>query len=383
MAVVGWILLGIVLLLLFLLLTILFLPICYRVIVKMDQNGLSVKAKGTWFFYLIRVFFDYPEPKKPIIKIAWFTLSKKKEKAKKPKDKKADTSNNSKDTLNQAQEITNASEEDKSSSDKDDVLAEISGASSEHTASEKTSSIDDASVNSPEESITEESTTEESSSEENLSEVTSSTEVREDSKETDKSVEDQPKQESETDSNDNDKKKKPFKETVQKLLDDIKYYKELWEDGNTKPFVKDALSRVLHILKNLMPRKIKGYVLFGAASPDVTGYVFGAYSVCRTLYPKRFFLTLEPDFEQKVLEGDLIIKGYFCVFTLLFDALRILFDKRLKVLRKKLDARKNPDQTEQENTEENSKRKRRSKSRAKQKVKGKGKPKPKTGNNNE
>ena len=323
MAVVGWILFGIVLLLLFLLLTVLFLPICYRVIVKMDQNGLSVKAKGNWFFHLIRIYFDYPEPKKPIIKIAWFTLSKKKEKKKKQKKKK-----------------------------EDDIILEEN--SSEENASAE--SI-------PEESKFDENSDKDASFETNPSKETASEEP----------PQQETSSEAESDSQDKGKKKKkekkPFKETIQKLLDDFRYYKELWEDGNTKPFVKDALSRVLHILKNLMPRKIKGYVLFGAASPDVTGYVFGAYSVCSTLYPKRFFLTLEPDFEKKVLEGDLIIKGHFCIFTLLFDALRILFDKRLKQLRKKLDARKNPEKAEQENSEGNSKRKRHHRSSSKRKAK--------------
>ena len=354
MAVVGWILLGIVLLLLFLLLTILFLPIYYRVIVKMDQNGLSVKAKGTWFFHLIRVFFDYPEPKKPIIKIAWFTISNKKEKKEKTKKKS------------------------ESDSEKNEAIAELSTASSEQNKSEDVISEEISSEentlagNVPEESKSDENLDNDSSSEINPSKESASEEHP--PKET--------SSEAESDSQDNGKKKKkekkPFKETIQKLLDDFRYYKELWEDGNTKPFVKDALSRVLHILKNLMPRKIKGYVLFGAASPDVTGYVFGAYSVCSTLYPKRFFLTLEPDFEKKVLEGDLIIKGHFCIFTLLFDALRILFDKRLKLLRKKLDARKNPEKAEQENSEGNSKHKRRHRLSSKRKAKNKRKTKQKT-----
>ena len=356
MAVVGWILLGIVLLLLFLLLTVLFLPICYRVIVKMDQNGLSVKAKGNWFFHLIRVYFDYPEPKKPIIKIAWFTLSKKKEKNKNPKKKK------------------------EADSEKNEAIAELTAASSEQIKSddiisEENSSEENASAESiPEESKFNENSDKDASFETNPSKETASEEP----------PQQETSSEAESDSKDNGKKKKkekkPFKETIQKLLDDFRYYKELWEDGNTKPFVKDALSRVLHILKNLMPRKIKGYVLFGAASPDITGYVFGAYSVCSTLYPKRFFITLEPDFEKKVLEGDLIIKGHFCIFTLLFDGLRILFDKRLKLLRKKLDARKNPEKAEQENSEGNSKRKRRHISSSKRKAENKRKTKQKTEN---
>ena len=69
MAVVGWILLGIVLLLLFLLLVILFLPICYRVTAKTDPNGLSVKfcpqampkeALALWFKEIgERVFISF------------------------------------------------------------------------------------------------------------------------------------------------------------------------------------------------------------------------------------------------------------------------------------------------------------------------------------
>ena len=73
---------GILLFVLALLLLILFVPIRYQVQVTKDENALSVKAKVHWLLRLIRVLFDYPEPKEVVIKIAFFTLGKGKKKGK-------------------------------------------------------------------------------------------------------------------------------------------------------------------------------------------------------------------------------------------------------------------------------------------------------------
>jgi len=343
MAVVGWILLGIVLLLLFLLLTILFLPIFYRIIVKMDETGPSVSIKVTWFFHLIRVLFDYPKPKKPIIKIAFFTLSEKKKKDK--GEKPAETGKDSSNSDHTATEVSDVPLNEENSSE--NILK--GNASTDHNSPEDSS--DGSVVEEVNDKADEASSQESSRNEEMISEE-----------------------------GNKKKQKKSLKETLEKLWDDFQYYKALWEDGSTKPFVKDALSRVLHLLKNLLPRKIKGYVLFGAESPDITGYVFGGYSVFKALYSRRFFLTLEPDFERKVLEGDLLIKGHFCVFTLLLDALRILFDKRLKLLKKKLDARKHPEQAARDDFVKEKKRKRKPGSVKKRKAKAKQKDQTRNGN---
>ena len=116
--------------------------------------------------------------------------------------------------------------------------------------------------------------------------------------------------------------------------------KELWEEPDTQPFVKEALRRILRVLKNLLPRKITGFIRFGAETPDVTGYIYGSYCTLRALYPKRILIDLVPDFENKILQAEFQVKGHFNLFMILVDALCLLFDKRLKKIKKALDDHK-------------------------------------------
>ncbi|MBQ2100238.1 MAG: hypothetical protein II477_04085 [Lachnospiraceae bacterium] len=332
MAIVGYVLLGIILLLLALLLIILFLPIFYRANAKIDSSGKFVNAKVTWLFGLLRVFFNYPEPGKLVIKVAWFTLGGKDEK----KDKPAKKPKKEKD----------AKEEPSSSDDSNEDASKSPVTESENAPSTE--------ADQPKEPTAPEAA---ESAEEPVA----------------KQKEEEAKAESPSDQKKKKEKKPkvPIKEKLQKLKDEVVFYKELWEDGNTKPFVKDALARLLHVIKNLLPRKVTGKLLFGAETPDVTGKVYGGYCVVRSLYPKRFFLELTPDFERKVLEGELMVKGHFNVFTILWDGLRILFDKRFKILKRKLDIKKHPEKALEEEPKKKRRRRRRRKKKQQKHTEGK------------
>lgn len=318
MAIVGKILLGILLFILILLLLILFLPICYRLKGKLDAEGKMLNAKVSWFFGLIRLRFDYPEPARLILKLAFFTLMGKEEK---DSDEKQEVSGKEDHQEQEADESLGKAEEN---TGKSEVLA---GDLEESELSEETKESEEQTEFSEEEDENEKGIYESESPEEKKKAPKP--------KKVKKS-----KEEKETE-------KARKKEKIQKILDDVKYYKALWEEKDTQPFVKDALARVLHVLKNLLPKKIKGRILFGAASPDVTGYVYGIYCVLKTMYPKRFSLEVTPDFEKKVLEADVLIKGRFMVITVLIDALRIFFDKRFRVLRQKIDLRKHPEKAQE------------------------------------
>ncbi len=318
MAIVGKILLGILLFILILLLLILFLPICYRVKGKLDAEGKMLNAKVSWFLGLIRLRFDYPEPARLILKLAFFTLMGKEEK---DSDEKQEVSGKEDHQEQEADESLGKAEEN---TGKSEVLA---GDLVESELSEETKESEEQTEFSEEEDENEKGIYESESPEEKKKAPKP--------KKVKKS-----KEEKETE-------KARKKEKIQKILDDVKYYKALWEEKDTRPFVKDALARILHVLKNLLPKKIRGRILFGAASPDATGYVYGVYCVLKTMYPKRFSLEVTPDFERKVLEADLLIKGRFMVITLLIDALRIFFDKRFRVLRQKIDLRKHPEKAQE------------------------------------
>lgn len=296
MAVVGIILLAILALLLFFLLCLLFFPISYRLKITKNTELLSASAKVSWLFGFVRFLFDYPEPGEPVLKVLFFKLLGK-EKSGKEKKKKA---SGRKEALEPAV-ASNSKESIEPTEGSDFGEASDSGEASDTVEA----SVIDQALDSEQASA-------------NID------------------LEEKPKV---------SKKGKAEKKTsgqsgtsgIDRLKKEFEFYSSLWQEKDTKPFVRDLFTRVFHILKNLLPGNVSGKLVFGAASPDVTGYVYGGYCVLKTMIPRKLKLSLEPDFEEQILECDIVVKGHFIVFTLLIDGLRILLDKRLRRLKKKLD----------------------------------------------
>ena len=48
------------------------------------------------------------------------------------------------------------------------------------------------------------------------------------------------------------------------------------------------------------------------------------------------YIRIEPEFEEKILEADCVIKGKITIFVILINGLKIYFDKRLQKLITKL-----------------------------------------------
>ena len=290
MAVIGWILLTILGLLLFLILLILFFPISYRIEgLSQKEIPINLSARVFWLFGFIRVMFDYPKPSRPIVKLAFFTIFGKEKKNKK---------NEREQSIGEEQENTSES------------------------------SVDD---NQP--AITEAKTDQDQSAEQEAKE--DSGEKLDAQKKTAKTPDEANKKENLQKKN--QKFSERFKKIKTRISKEYLFYKKLWLDEDTKPFVKDTLSRVFHILRNVLPKRISGRLRFGAASPDITGYVFGIYCIISSFFNPKYSFTLEPEFENQIIEGELLIKGRFCTFTLLWDGLRIFFDRRLKKIRKRIE----------------------------------------------
>ena len=292
MVIAGYILLGILILLLCILLTLFFFPISYRVEGKKGTEGFALKVRVQWLFGFVRVLFDLPKPGKPLVKLAFFTVFGK------------EKSTGKKTSKPKAETVSSNSDDTGSV----EIKSEVSSADSENAPPQSENPYNSA-----------------------------------DSREED-----------DKDNKKDKKKKSGF--SFSKLKEEYDFYRELWEEEDTKPFVKDALLRVLHLLKNLFPRRIRGWITFGAASPDVTGYVYGLYCVCKSLWPKRLLLELTPDFTDQVLEANFLVKGHFTIFIIVWDALKIWFDKRLKQIRQSMDEHKSGSGKESGSTEKKRKR---------------------------
>ena len=297
MAIVGWIILGVLVLILVFGLLVLYFPISYRIQGKKSPLDMSAHVKIKWLFGFVRVLFDYPKPGKPVGKILFFTVGEKRQKRQKKK-KKAD-------------EQPQTEEKSSQGSDPGQNNAEMSAATSEDFAKE---------------TIPEEQTIVQSTHESQDSEAGHRPEI-----------------------NTGKKSKKRVKSRTEKrsLIDrlnffkkECEFYRKLWIHENTQALLKEAFGRISLVFRNVVPRKIRGIIHFGAGTPDITAFVYGVYCAGKTLFPKKLEAEFEPDFENVILEGEFEIKGHFMLITVLWNAARLFFDKRLKWIRGKLDRHK-------------------------------------------
>ena len=98
-----------------------------------------------------------------------------------------------------------------------------------------------------------------------------------------------------------------------------------------KKDVKGYIRQFFHIIK---PVKLEGEIHFGFDDPSVTGELLGAMACMLPLYQN--YLTICPDFEQACIDGYLRGKGKIYLGALLILLLKILWNKNLIKVTKKV-----------------------------------------------
>lgn len=92
-----------------------------------------------------------------------------------------------------------------------------------------------------------------------------------------------------------------------------------------RDYVERTLKRVLNIVKRLFgtikPKKSKGYLHMGLKSSADTGMMLGKIAAFYPMYGR--WLTIEPDFYNKVIEGEIDIKGRIYLFRVVGPVLRM------------------------------------------------------------
>lgn len=129
--------------------------------------------------------------------------------------------------------------------------------------------------------------------------------------------------------------------TIRDICDRIKnikseydFYKALWDKPQGKAAVKHVLSEVWYLLKKVKPKDIEGDVLFGTGDPASTGQAIGAVAAVYGFMPEKLRIT--PDFEEKVYEGNLHIKGKLRLIHVVIIAIRLIADKNVRYVVKKI-----------------------------------------------
>lgn len=119
----------------------------------------------------------------------------------------------------------------------------------------------------------------------------------------------------------------------QKKLDLARAFLENQENRNT---IHLLWKQVKKLFRHILPRKIRGRVRFGFDDPSTTGQILTYVSPFYGWYAKT--LELEPVFEEKVLEGELHVKGHIRVASLFWIVIRVVLNKNFRVLLKKAKA---------------------------------------------
>lgn len=279
--VIGIILLCILGLFLTVILIVLFVPIRYKVLANSNINDTDKDyhaiAKFSWFLCLVRGKYEYPSEEGLIVKIGPFT-------------------------------VYGGSEKDKTSKKKDKVKSDSKNISSNDEQNNQVEKISDKIFDNNENAET-------VSGNENIT---------------------------------NDKKagRKTLKEKIfytrKKICDkineirtkikyifaNIKKFIDIIKTGEfTEAFAlcKKSLIRLFRMIK---PRKLKVRGRVGMKSPDQTGYVCAAIGVISPYFKKQIQIT--PDFENFVIEGNVLIKGRVYLFVILMIGIKVFFDKNIR-----------------------------------------------------
>ena len=267
-------------------LVILFVPIRYKVLANSKINDTDMDyhatAKFSWLLCLVRGKYEYPSDKGLVVKVGPFTVYGGPEKEKASKKKK------------------------KVKEDKKDVLSNESKKLQLEDGSEKISGDNkkeaDDSVNNA--NVNNDNINEKKAGRNSLKEKILYTRQR-------------------------------IYDKINKICTKIKYilanirkYLDIVKSGEFTEAFALCKSSLLRLFRMIKPRKLKVHGKIGMKSPDQTGYVCAVIGVISPFFKKQ--IQIIPDFENYVVEGNILIKGRVFLFVVLIIGIKVFFDKNIR-----------------------------------------------------
>lgn len=308
--IIGIVLLSLLGLVLVLVILALVLPVTYRLTLLAEGDKQPVgKIKISYFLGLLRARAEYTDAFYVKVKVLFFTIFQMK-----IPDK--DESEEEEYDLRELDEALDALDEE----EEGDIAPEAS--------SETYDSLENTEESSTEDEIS--AYNSENPAEEPENEAENAFETDEESSENLDSDGDEADEDSFTD-------KIKFKvdeicDKIKRVRSEIRYYRNVYNSNEAKNAIYVIKKRLKKIFSKILSRKVHADVTFGFDSPDITGKVFGIY----TLFAKRFDRTSKvvPDFECKIFEGEIFCKGYFNVWCILWNGLMIILNKNVRKIYK-------------------------------------------------
>ncbi len=116
---------------------------------------------------------------------------------------------------------------------------------------------------------------------------------------------------------------------IKNIAETVSYYKQVLDDKENRAMYKRVWERIVKVLKSIRPRKLQADLLVGTGSPDTTGYICALYGMLIPVFGEH--VNFVSDFEEKVFEGHVYAKGKITIFTILVQALKLFFDKQIRI----------------------------------------------------
>lgn len=130
---------------------------------------------------------------------------------------------------------------------------------------------------------------------------------------------------------------KRFCDKIETISDTIEYYREVVEGEAFKSSLALCKKELAGIIKSVKPRKFEVSLIVGMEDPASTGEIL---AVCGMLYPIiGGHVDVRGDFENRRLEGRVLIVGKLRMFTFLRAAVKVYFNKDIRKLYKLLKRR--------------------------------------------
>lgn len=125
------------------------------------------------------------------------------------------------------------------------------------------------------------------------------------------------------------------KESFENLKINLDKAKEFFQDEENKKTIRLVWKNAKALLKHIMPRKMKGEVVFGFDDPYITGQILTVAGALYPLYGKSLRVCPLFDCTELVLEAELDLKGRIRLGTVLYHLIRVYCNKNFRVLLKK------------------------------------------------
>ena len=121
---------------------------------------------------------------------------------------------------------------------------------------------------------------------------------------------------------------------IRKIADDIQYYTEVLKSETFRGAWEISKKQLLRIGRMLRPKVCRIRLLAGTGDPAGTGQLLAFYGILYPLVGNH--VSVDADFDHKVMEGDLLVKGSVTMFVFLLAAFQLFVNKNIRRLLKML-----------------------------------------------